>query len=70
MISFLLKEKSEGWTWSYSRFEVHQDGAWDVARIVGLVEEDILAITSFSRKVLEVSVAVDSMFLTQLLPEL
>jgi hypothetical protein len=55
---------------AYSRFQVHQDGAWDVARIVGLVEEDILAVAAFGSKVLEIAVAIDAVFLTQLLPEL
>jgi hypothetical protein len=55
---------------AYSRFEIHQDGAWDVARIVGLVEEDIFAVAAFGSKVLEITVAIDAVFLTQLLPEL
>jgi hypothetical protein len=55
---------------SYSGFEVHQDGAWDVARIVGLVEKDIFAVAAFGSKVFEVAVAIDAVFLAQLLPEL
>ena len=55
---------------AYSGFEIHQDGAWDVARIIGLVEEDIFAVTSFAREILEVSVLVDTVFLAKLLPEL
>lgn len=55
---------------SYSGFEIHQNGAWDVARVVGLVEEDILAVAAFCRKVLEVAIAIDAVFLAELLPEL
>jgi hypothetical protein len=35
-----------------------------------LVEEDILAVAAFRCEVFEVTVAVDAVFLTQLLPEL
>lgn len=35
-----------------------------------LVEEDIFAVSTFSRKVFEVAVLVDAMFQTQLLPKL
>lgn len=34
-----------------SGFEVEEDSSGDVARIVGLVEEDILAITAFGREI-------------------
>lgn len=35
-----------------------------------LVEEDILSVSTFSRKVFQIAILVDSMFQTQLLPEL
>ena len=53
-----------------SRLKVEQDGAGDVARVVGLVEEDIFAVAAFRRKVLEVTVLIDAVFLAELLPEL
>jgi hypothetical protein len=53
-----------------SWLEIKEDGAWDVASVVGLVEEDIFAVTSFAREILEVSVLVDAVFLAKLLPEL
>ena len=53
-----------------ARFKVKQDGAWDVARVVGLVEEDVFAVAAFGRVVGEVAVAVDAVFLAELLPEL
>lgn len=54
----------------HSRLEIEKDGTWDVAGIVGLVEEDILAVAAFRRKVFEIAVLVDAVLLTQLLPEL
>lgn len=45
---------------AYSGFQVQENGSWDVARVVGLVEEDIFAVTALSRKVFEVAVAVDA----------
>jgi hypothetical protein len=54
----------------HSRFEIEENGAGNVARVVGLVEENILAIAAFGRKVLEVAVSVDAVLLTQLLPKL
>ena len=53
-----------------ARLEVEQDGARDVARVVGLVEEDVFAVAAFGRVVGEVAVAVDAVFLAELLPEL
>jgi len=53
-----------------ARLEVEQDGAWDVASVVGLVEEDILAVAAFGREVFEVPVTVDAVLKTQLLPKL
>jgi hypothetical protein len=53
-----------------SRLEVDQHGPRYISGVVALVEEDILAVTAFCRKVLEVSILVDAVLLTQLLPEL
>lgn len=55
---------------SYSGFEVHQNGTRNVARVVGLVEEDIFAVAAFCSKVFEVAIAIDAVFLAELLPEL
>jgi hypothetical protein len=54
----------------HARLEIEQNGAWNVSRVVGLVEEDVLAVAALGRKVLEVAVAVDAVLLAQLLPEL
>lgn len=57
-----------------SGLEVEQDGAWDVARIVGLVEEDIFAVTAGMRALggvrMKVAVLVNAVFQAELLPEL
>jgi hypothetical protein len=50
--------------------EVEQDGARDVARVVGLVEEDVLAVAALGRKVLQVAILVDAVLEAELLPEL
>lgn len=55
---------------TYSWFEINQDRARDIARIIGLVEEDVLAITALCGKVLEVAILTDTMLLAELLPEL
>ena len=51
-------------------FEVEEDGAGDVARVVRLVEEHIFAVADLGRKGLKVAVTVDAVFQTELLPEL
>ena len=50
--------------------EVDQDGPGDVSGVVALVEEDVLAVAALARKVLEVAILVDAVFLAKLLPEL
>lgn len=50
--------------------EVDQDRSRDISGVVALVEKDIFAVTALGRKVLEVSILTDSVFLTQLLPKL
>ena len=37
---------------TYTRFEIDEDSSGNVSGIVGLVEEDILAVTTFRSKVL------------------
>jgi hypothetical protein len=54
----------------HPRLQVEEDGTRNVARVVGLVEEDIFAVAAFGRIVLEVSVFVDTVLLAELLPEL
>ena len=54
----------------HARLEVEEDGARDVARVVGLVEEDIFAVADLGCEGLEVAVAVDAVFQAELLPEL
>lgn len=59
---------------NHSRLEVQHDRARDVARVVGLVKEDIFAVAasvgSFGGVWVKVTVLVDAMFKAQLLPEL
>jgi hypothetical protein len=50
--------------------EVEQDGARDVARVVRLVEEDVLAVAALGGEVLEVAILVDAVLEAELLPEL
>jgi hypothetical protein len=52
-----------------SRFEVEEDRARDISCVVGLVEEDILPVSPLCCKILEVSVLVDAVLATELLPE-
>jgi len=53
-----------------TRFQIYQNRSRNVSRIVGLVEEDIFAVTALCRKFLQVTILTDPMFLAQLLPEL
>ena len=55
---------------TYPRFQINQDGSGDVSRVVALVVKYILAVAALGRKVFEVSVLADAVFLTELLPEL
>lgn len=50
--------------------QVDQDRAGDVSGVVALVVEDVLAVTALGRKVLEVAILADAVFLAELLPEL
>ena len=61
-------------TIDHSRLEVQHNRARDVARVVGLVEEDILAIAAGVRAFggiwVKVSILVNTVLQTELLPEL
>ena len=52
------------------RLQVYEAGARDVALIVGLVEEDVLAVAAARRVLLEDAVVVDAVLRAQALPEL
>jgi hypothetical protein len=54
----------------YSWFEVNEQGSWDVVLIIGLVEEDILAIIALDGVLFKDSFVVDAMLFDKLLPEL
>lgn len=53
-----------------ARLEIYEDSSRNVSRVVALVVEDIFPITAFCRKVLEVAILIDAVFLTELLPKL
>lgn len=55
---------------AYSRFQVYQDGPRDVSGIVALVEKDVFPVAPFGRKVLQVAILANAVFLAKLLPEL
>jgi len=61
-------------TIDHSRLEVQHDCARDIARVVGLVEEDVLAITAGVRALggiwVKVTILVDTVLKAELLPEL
>ena len=54
----------------HPRLQVHQQRTRDVLLVVGLVEEDVLAVAALDRKVLEDAVLADAVLGAQLLPEL
>lgn len=55
---------------THSGLKIDQDGPGNVSSIVALVEEDVFAIATLSREVLQVSILADAMLLAELLPEL
>ena len=55
---------------TYPWFQIDEDGAWNVPRVVALVVEDIFTVAALGGKVLEVAVLTDAMLLAKLLPEL
>jgi hypothetical protein len=55
---------------NHSGLKIEKDGAGDVARVVGLVEEDIFAVTALGREVFEVAILVYTVLEAELLPEL
>jgi len=52
-----------------SWLEIYENGPGDVAGVVRLVEEDIFTVSSFGRKILEITVTTDTVLLAKLLPE-
>jgi hypothetical protein len=52
-----------------ARFEVEHDGARDVVLVVGLVEEDVLAVAAVGRPFLECALGGDAMLGAELLPK-
>lgn len=57
-------------TIDHSGLQINEDGAGDVARVVGLVEKHIFAIAALGREVFKVAILRNTVFLAQLLPEL
>ena len=61
-------------TVDHSRFQIQHNRARDIARVVGLVEEDVLAIAAGMRAFggiwVKVAILVDTMLKAELLPEL
>lgn len=55
---------------TYSGLEVYQDSPGNVAGVIALIVEYILAIAAFGCKVLEVTVLTNTMLLAKLLPKL
>lgn len=62
----IFNERQSTYTW----LQINQYRSRDIPCIVRLVEEYILSVTTFSRKVLKVAILTYAMFLTQLLPKL
>ena len=54
----------------HSGLEIEKDSARNIASVIRLIEEDILTVAAFCCEVFEVTVLVDAVLLTQLLPEL
>ena len=54
----------------HTRFKVKEDGARDVACIVGLIEEDVFAVATLSGIWLQVAIRINAVLLAELLPEL
>ena len=46
----------------YPRLKIEKNGSWDVASVVGLVEENVFAVTAFCRKVFQITVSIDTVF--------
>lgn len=50
--------------------QVYQDGSGNVSSVVTLVVEDIFPVPTLRREILEITILVDAVFLTELLPKL
>lgn len=50
--------------------QIYQDGSGDVSSVVTLVVEDIFPVPTLRREILEITILVDAVFLTELLPKL
>jgi hypothetical protein len=46
----------------YPRLKIKENGSGDVARVVGLVEENVFAVTALCREVFQITVSVDTVF--------
>lgn len=57
---------------TYSWLEIYEDRSWDVVLVICLVEEDILAVSALflSCVFLQCTILCNSMFTTQMLPEM
>lgn len=55
---------------TYSRLQVDQYGSRNVSRIVGLVEENVFAVSALRCEVLQITILTNAMLLAKLLPKL
>lgn len=55
---------------TYPGFQINQYCPGNIPGVVALVVEDVLPIAALGRKVFQVTILIDSMLLTKLLPEL
>lgn len=63
-------ERASLYSVDYTWFQVDEDSPRNVPCVVALVEEDVFPVTALGREILEVAVLSNSVFLTELLPEL
>jgi hypothetical protein len=47
-----------------ARFKIEENSARNVASIVGLIEKDVFAITTFCREIFEITLLTDTVLLT------
>ena len=48
----------------YSRLKIYENGAWNIMLVVRLVEENVFAISAFSRPFLQDALIADAMLRT------
>jgi hypothetical protein len=53
---------------TYARFEIDEDGAWNIMLVISLVEEYVFAVAAFGRPLLEDAFFADPVFCTEALP--